>query len=113
MYPTFFNVKPMDKASEKHLTGVGLEDWRVSGEAKAASFTENIQGFTRDYVPRVWKSGFQVTREMVDDDLKYHRGRKMAKCWNTIKLLVLTREKSNGYNNSQSAAKAWMVSWGT
>ena len=56
MYQEVFGVQNMDKASSKHLTGVGLEDWRVSGEAKVASFTGNIQGFTKNYVPRVWKS---------------------------------------------------------
>lgn len=67
MYPKIFNVENMSKAQIKHLTGVGFEDWRQSGEAVAASYTRNLQGFTKTYVPTVWKSGFTVTRELRDD----------------------------------------------
>jgi phage major head subunit gpT-like protein len=66
-YREIFNVAMMSKAQIKHLTGVGFEDWRQSGEALAANFTTNIQGFTKTYVPTVWKSGFVVTRELMDD----------------------------------------------
>jgi hypothetical protein len=66
-YSMFFNVEGMSKPSVKHLTGVGFEDWRQSGEAVPVSWTTNIQGFEQDYVPTVWKSGFPVTRELRDD----------------------------------------------
>lgn len=66
-YSSIFNVSRMNKAQLKHLTGVGFEDWRQSAEAQANSFTQNIQGFTQNYVPTVWKSGFVVTRELQDD----------------------------------------------
>ena len=66
-YTSIFNVSRMNKAQLKHVTGVGFEDWRQSAEAQAANFTTNIQGFTQNYVPTVWKSGFVVTRELQDD----------------------------------------------
>lgn len=66
-YREIFNVATMTKAQIKHLTGVGFEDWRQSGEALAANYTTNLQGFTKTYVPTVWKSGFPVTRELIDD----------------------------------------------
>jgi phage major head subunit gpT-like protein len=68
MYTQLVNVSSSSKASEKHLTGVGLEDWRQSGEAKSASYTEALQGFEKNYVPAIWKSGYALTREMKDDD---------------------------------------------
>lgn len=66
-YSSIFNVSRMNKAQIKHVTGVGFEDWRQSAEAQATSYTTNIQGFTQNYVPTVWKSGFLVTRELQDD----------------------------------------------
>lgn len=67
MYNKIFNVSTMDSAQFKQLTGVGFEDWRLSGEAKAATFTSNIQGLSKTYVPSVWKNGFVATRELKDD----------------------------------------------
>lgn len=67
MYTQLFNVERMDKANIRHLTGVGFEDWRQSGEALPNSWTTNIQGFAKNYVATIWKSGFQVTRELMDD----------------------------------------------
>lgn len=68
MYTRLVNVSSSSKASEKHLTGVGLEDWRESGEAQPASYTEAIQGFEKNYVPTIYKSGYSFTREIKDDD---------------------------------------------
>lgn len=68
MYPMLFNVKKIDKYQEKQMTAVGLEDWRQSGEAIPATYTGPLQGYVKNYVPKVWKSGFQVTRELRDDD---------------------------------------------
>lgn len=68
MYTQLVNVTTSSKASEKHLTGVGLEDWRESGEAQPTSYTEALQGFTKNYVPMIWKSGYALTREIKDDD---------------------------------------------
>jgi len=66
-YTQIFHVANMSTAQIRHLTGVGFEDWRQSAEAQATSYTENIQGFDKRYVPTVWKSGFTVTRELRDD----------------------------------------------
>lgn len=68
MYTKLVNVESSSKASEKHLTAVGLEDWRESGEAQPATYTEALQGFEKNYVPGIWKTGYALTREMKDDD---------------------------------------------
>jgi len=68
MYTQLVNVESSSKASEKHLTAVGLEDWRESGEAQSATYTEALQGFEKNYVPTIYKSGYALTREMKDDD---------------------------------------------
>lgn len=67
MYSSIFRVESMTKPMVKHLTGVGFEDWRQSGEAVPNTWTENIQGFVKNYTPTIWKTGFAVTRELRDD----------------------------------------------
>lgn len=79
MYTRLVNVSSSSKASEKHLTAVGLEDWRESGEAQPSSYTEALQGFEKNYVPTIFKSGYALTREMKDDDQYDKVGAQAAK----------------------------------
>jgi len=67
MYTKIFNVARMDKPQIKHLTGVGFDDWKPSGETLVPDYTTNLQGMIKNYVPTVWKSAFNVTRELKDD----------------------------------------------
>lgn len=67
-YKQFFAILNSDRASEQDLTGVGLDDWKVTQEAKAAQFTNSIQGFTKNYVHQEWTSGLKITKKMWDDD---------------------------------------------
>ncbi len=99
MYTRFFNIQSSQKASEKHLTGVGLEDWRQSGEGKAASYTSNIQGFTKQYVPAIFKSGFAVTRELVDDDL-YDVVARDAKKLSQTAIRTIDKDAAKLFNNA-------------
>ncbi len=99
MYTQVYNVGTSSKASERHLTGVGLEDWRESGEGVAANFTENIQGFDKQYVPTIWKSGFAVTREMIDDDL-FDVVANDAKKLSTTAIRTIDKEGAKLINNA-------------
>lgn len=67
-YKQFFAILNSSRASEQDLTGVGLEDWKVTQEAKASQFSSTLQGFTRNYVHNEWTSGLKITKKMWDDD---------------------------------------------
>lgn len=67
-YKDLFNILNSSRASEQDLTGVGLDDWKVTQEAKASQFSSTIQGFTRNYVHNEWTSGLKITKKMWDDD---------------------------------------------
>lgn len=76
-YKQFFSILNSSRASEQDLTGVGLDDWKVTQEAKASQFSNTIQGFTRNYVHNEWTSGLKITKKMWDDD-QYNVIKRMA-----------------------------------
>lgn len=67
-YKQFFSILNSSRASEQDLTGVGLDDWKLTQEAKASQYSETIQGLTKNYVHNEWTSGLKVTKKMWDDD---------------------------------------------
>lgn len=67
-YKSLFANLNSQRASEQDLTGVGLDDWKLTQEAKASQFSTTIQGFIRNYVHNEWTSGLKITKKMWDDD---------------------------------------------
>lgn len=67
-YKMLFAILNSTRASEQDLTGVGLEDWKITQEAKASQFTSSIQGYVKNYVHNEWTSGLKITKKMMDDD---------------------------------------------
>jgi phage major head subunit gpT-like protein len=67
-YKQFFSILNSSRASEQDLTGVGLDDWKLTQETKASQYSETIQGFTKNYVHNEWTSGLKISKKMWDDD---------------------------------------------
>lgn len=99
MYTMLVNVESSSKASEKHLTAVGLEDWRESGEAVPATYTEALQGFEKNYVPVIFKSGYALTREMKDDD-QYDKVAAQAAKLSQTAIRTIDKEVAKSVNNA-------------
>ena len=98
-YTKFFSIQSSKKASEKHLTTVGLEDWRESGEAVVANYTSKLQGFTKSYVPTIFKSGVAITREVMDDDL-YDVVANQAKQLAQTAIRTIDKDAAKLFNNA-------------
>lgn len=99
MYTQLVNVESTSKASEKHLTAVGLEDWRESGEAHPAQYTEALQGFEKNYVPTIYKSGYALTRELRDDD-QYDKVAAQAAKLSQTAIRTIDKEVAKLINNA-------------
>jgi hypothetical protein len=68
-YSQFYNVYPTTKAYEEDQLVAGLAAVPTKPEGEAIKFDQPIQGGTYRYQPVPYALGFQVTREMWDDDL--------------------------------------------
>lgn len=67
-YPEFFNVYPTSKAYEEDQLVAGLAQVPTKPEGEAIKMDDPIQGGSLRYQPVGYGMGFQVTREMFDDD---------------------------------------------
>jgi hypothetical protein len=67
-YSQFFNVYPTTKAYEEDQLVAGLAQVPAKPEGTPIAFDNAIQGGTVRYQPVSYGLGFQVTREMWDDD---------------------------------------------
>lgn len=98
-YTQFFSIQKSSKASEKHLTTVGLEDWRESGEGVVANYTSALQGFTKQYVPTIFKSGIAITREIMEDDL-YDVVASQTKQMSQTAIRTIDKDAAKLFNNA-------------
>lgn len=67
-YPEFFNVYPTTKAYEEDQLVAGLGALPTKPEGESIKMDDPIQGGSLRYQPVSYGMGFQVTREMWDDD---------------------------------------------
>lgn len=98
-YTQFFSIQKSSKASEKHLTTVGLEDWRESGEGVVANYTSALQGMTKQYVPTIFKSGIAITREIMEDDL-YDVVASQTKQLSQTAIRTIDKDAAKLFNNA-------------
>jgi len=76
-YTQIFNIYPSEKAYEEEQLVAGLGAVPVKPEGEPISYDEPIQGGSLRYTHQAYGLGFQVTREMWDDD-KYGIMRKVS-----------------------------------
>jgi hypothetical protein len=67
-YSQVFNIYPSEKAYEEEQLVAGLGSVPVKPEGESISYDEPIQGGSIRYTHQSYGLGFQVTREMWDDD---------------------------------------------
>jgi hypothetical protein len=67
-YTQIFNVYPSEKAYEEEQLVAGLGSVPTKPEGEAIRYDEPIQGGSLRYTHQSYGLGFQVTREMWDDD---------------------------------------------
>lgn len=98
-YKELFAILNSSRASEQDLTGVGLDDWKLTQEAKASQYSTTIQGFTRNYVHNEWTSGLKITKKMWDDDLYNIVNRQPAGLAKTA-VRTIDKEAAKVYKNA-------------
>lgn len=105
-YKQFFSILNSTRASEQDLTGVGLEDWKITQETKASQYTSTIQGFTRNYVHNEWTSGLKISKKMWDDD-QYNVIQRMPRQLAETATRTIEKEAAkvfiNAFNTTYSA----------
>ena len=77
-YSKFLKVGTQDKAEIEAVTVVGLPRMVNVGEAEATPHVDPIQGTMYRYTDLIYKLGFMVSQEMMEDDL-YHKAAQHAK----------------------------------
>jgi hypothetical protein len=65
----FFNLEKSDRAYEDHFTWAGFEPFQNYGELEDIQLRNAQPGYTVRYVHRKWGLGYQLSQEMVDDNL--------------------------------------------
>jgi len=69
MWDQFFNVEGSDRAYEEDLSWAGFEPFQQYGELEDIELRDANEGYTTKYVHRKWGLGYQLSRELVDDNL--------------------------------------------
>jgi phage major head subunit gpT-like protein len=65
----FFNKASSNRAYEEDASWAGFEPFQNFGELEDIPLRSPNQGFTTRYVHRKWGSGYQLSREQIDDNL--------------------------------------------
>jgi hypothetical protein len=103
-YSQLFNIYPSEKAFEEEQLVAGLGSVPVKPEGEAIKFDEPIQGGSLRYTHQSYGLGFQVTREMWDDD-KYGIMRKVSNDFAGGIRQTLEAAYANVFNNGFSTQK--------
>jgi len=69
MWDQFFNVTGSDRQYEEDLSWAGFETFQNYGELEDIELRDANEGYTTKYVHRKWGLGYQLSRELVDDNL--------------------------------------------
>lgn len=77
-WPMLFDKHTSSRAFEEDVGTSGFGTAVVKPEGSAISYTSDQQGFTTRYTHVVYALGFNITREMMDDDLYDVVGKRRA-----------------------------------
>ena len=69
MWTQFFNMGSSDRAYEEHFNWAGFEQFQNYDELEDIQLRDAKPGFKVRYIHRKWGSGYQLSQEMVDDNL--------------------------------------------
>jgi phage major head subunit gpT-like protein len=69
MWTNFFNLERSDKAYEEHFSYAGFEQFQPYDELEDIELRNAKPGFITKYVHRKWGLGYQLSRELVEDNL--------------------------------------------
>ena len=65
----FFNLDSSDRAYEEDLSWAGFEPFQNYGELEDIELRDANEGYETKYVHRKWGLGYQLSQELVDDNL--------------------------------------------
>jgi hypothetical protein len=103
-YTQIFNIYPSERAYEEDQLVAGLGTVPIKLEGEPISYDNPIQGGSIRYTHQAYGLGFQVTREMWDDD-KYDIMTKVSKDFAGGIRQVLEATHANVLNNSFTSQK--------
>lgn len=69
MWTSLFNMNSSDKAWEEHFSWAGFEKFQEYDELEHIELRNAKPGYTTRYVHRKWGAGYQLSRELVEDNL--------------------------------------------
>ena len=69
IWDMLFNMDSSDRAYEEDLSWAGFEPFQNYGELEDIELRDANQGYTTKYVHRKWGLGYQLSQELVDDNL--------------------------------------------
>lgn len=69
MWTRLFNMESSSKKWEEHFSYAGFEPFQQLGELEDIQLRDAVPGFTVRYQHRKWGLGYQLSRELVDDNL--------------------------------------------
>jgi hypothetical protein len=104
-YTQIFNVYPSDSAFEEEQLVAGLGAVPVKQEGEPTKYDEPIQGGSLRYTHQAYGLGFQVTREMWDDD-KYGIMRRVSSDFAGGIRQTLEATFANVINNSFTSTRS-------
>jgi hypothetical protein len=103
-YSQFFNIFPSESAYEEEQLVAGLGSVPIKPEGESLSYDEPIMGGSYRYTHQAYGLGFQVTREMWDDD-KYGIMRKVSQDFAGGIRQTLEATHANVLNNGFTTTK--------
>lgn len=68
LWTEFFNVQSSTKAYEEHFSWAGFEKFQEYGELEHIDLRDAQPGYTTKYIHRKWGGGYQLSRELVEDN---------------------------------------------
>lgn len=69
MWSSFFNLDSSDRAYEEDFSWAGFEPFQQYRELEHIDLRDATPGFTTRYVHRKWGLGYQLSQELIDDNL--------------------------------------------
>lgn len=69
LWDRFFNIDGSDRAYEEDQSWAGFETFQEYGELEDIGLRDANEGYSTKYVHRKWGSGYQLSRELVDDNM--------------------------------------------
>jgi len=69
MWSEFYNLESSDRAYEEDLSWSGFEQFQNYNELEDIELRDANEGYTTKYVHRKWGLGYQLSQELVDDNL--------------------------------------------